>query len=717
MSIVGKTIGRYRIIEQLGQGGMAVVYKAYDTRLERDVALKVIRADDIPKSQHARFLKRFEREAKAQARFMHPNIVQVFDYGEHDGAPYLVMAYLPGGTLKAKTGTPLKYWEATGILAPIADALDYAHRRDVLHRDVKPSNILMGEEGDPMLTDFGIAKLLGEVEEATLTGTGLGVGTPQYMAPEQWEGKPVSQTDIYSLGVVFYELVTGRRPFDADTPAAIILQQANEPLRRPAVLAPDLPEHVEKVIYKALAKDPADRYTSMAEFGQVLAELSREGIVVIEAQPDTVEAEEGEPITDDHQKTKKVASSYPEELIGVVDDTDETTDDLVGEGDAGIEFHLDLGETEEKTDGPTPEVDGKEEKTRRSWKAKQPPAWIWLAAGGIVLVGALVYGLVRGLGEAGLSTWLATDTPIPTTTVRPAATITSTSTKTLTDTTLSTATFTPTPILVKESVMTNPVDGAMLSYIPAGEFEMGADPQEGYDVCTQVRNSCQLSWFEGEAPRHMVYLDNFWMYQMEVTNFQYAAFLNELGNQNEGGATWLSVYALIHQSGGDWQADSGYDEHPVVQVTWYGAAAYCEWAGGRLPTEAEWEKAARGGLEGKIYPWGDESPTCRFGAENGARFEECDDGTVPVGSFAANGYGLYDMAGNAWEWVADWYDENYYQNSTDVNPTGLENGTHRVLRGGSWNGYRINLRSANRGRYYPDETWFSRGFRCVIEGD
>jgi serine/threonine-protein kinase len=139
---VGQHIDRYRIIAQQGMGGMAVVYKAYDTRLERDVALKLIRTEAIPAEQHERLLKRFEREAKAQARFSHPNIVSVHDYGEVNGAPYLVMAYIPGGTLKARTGQPIPYHQALRWLIPVADGLSYAHELGVIHRDIKPSNIL-----------------------------------------------------------------------------------------------------------------------------------------------------------------------------------------------------------------------------------------------------------------------------------------------------------------------------------------------------------------------------------------------------------------------------------------------------------------------------------------------------------------------------------------------------------------------------------------------
>ena len=226
---VGKQIDRYRITERLGMGGMAVVYKAYDTRLERDVALKLIRTESIPQDQHERLLKRFEREAKSQARFSHPNIVSVHDYGEVDGAPYLVMEYIPGGTLKDRIPGPVEYQQAVEWMIPIADALRYAHnhRPPTIHRDIKPGNILFDGEGRPILTDFGIAKIL-ETDEATLTGTGLGVGTPEYMAPEQWKGQASPATDQYALGVVLYELLTGQKPYTAETPAAVAILQATE---------------------------------------------------------------------------------------------------------------------------------------------------------------------------------------------------------------------------------------------------------------------------------------------------------------------------------------------------------------------------------------------------------------------------------------------------------------------------------------------------------
>jgi serine/threonine protein kinase len=263
-NLIGQSLGRYHILEQLGEGGMATVYKAYDTRLERDVAVKIIRRAAFPPEQLERTLKRFDREAKALAKLSHPNIVGVIDYGEYEDSPYLVMEYLPSGTLQQHLGKPIPWQEAARLLLPVARAVQYAHTLGIVHRDIKPSNILITHSGEPMLSDFGIAKILENEEATNLTGTGFGIGTPAYMAPEQWSGKVSPQSDQYSLGVVFYEMVTGRKPYVADTPSAIMLKQASEPLPRPKSLVPGLPDSIEKILLKALARDPKDRYPDMA---------------------------------------------------------------------------------------------------------------------------------------------------------------------------------------------------------------------------------------------------------------------------------------------------------------------------------------------------------------------------------------------------------------------------------------------------------------------
>ena len=272
MDFSGFEIDRYHIIEKLGQGGMAVVYKAFDTKLERYVAIKIVRTDIYGPAIRERVNQRFEREAKTLSKLEHPNIIAIIDYGYWEESPYLVMPFIPGGTLKDKLGKPIYWREAIQLLMPIVDALVYAHSKGLIHRDVKPSNILISETGLPLLTDFGIAKVL-EMEEGqlTLTATGVGMGTPEYMAPEQGLGKPVDgRADVYSLAVVLYEMITGNKPFSADTPLAVLMMHVNDPIPSTRKYNVRIPESLERVLYKALAKDAENRYQSMAEFGKAL---------------------------------------------------------------------------------------------------------------------------------------------------------------------------------------------------------------------------------------------------------------------------------------------------------------------------------------------------------------------------------------------------------------------------------------------------------------
>ena len=270
--IVGTFFGRYEIIEQLGEGGMASVYKAFDEHLDRHVAVKMI----FPNLQQADLMaERFKREIQTLAKLMHPNIAQVIDFGEQDNILYFIMPYAPGKTLKERMGVPMPWADAARTLIPIAEALTYAHRKGIIHRDVKPANILLSETGAPILSDFGTVKLQDSKEIMHLTSTGMGIGTPDYMAPEQWLGNVVPQTDIYAMGVVFYEMVTGRLPYSSDTPAAVLLKQASEMPPRPKEFAWNMPDAVEEVILKALAREVEDRYDSMEIFGQALEDLER----------------------------------------------------------------------------------------------------------------------------------------------------------------------------------------------------------------------------------------------------------------------------------------------------------------------------------------------------------------------------------------------------------------------------------------------------------
>ncbi len=268
----GTTLGRYQILEPLGQGGMASVYKAYLPSLERTVALKVMRAGF---AEDPDFLERFRREAKAIAKFAHPNIVQVFDFDEVDGRYFMAMEFLEGGTLKdllvklAGEGQRLPSREVVRIVTEVAAALSYAHSFGVIHRDVKPANVMLTRDGRCVVTDFGIAKVLTATQQ---TQAGVGMGTPEYMSPEQGQGAKIDQrADIYSLAVMAYEMLVGRVPFSADTPMAIVIAHMRDPIPLPSALQGDVGAAAEKVLLKALAKAAADRYETAKQFADALS--------------------------------------------------------------------------------------------------------------------------------------------------------------------------------------------------------------------------------------------------------------------------------------------------------------------------------------------------------------------------------------------------------------------------------------------------------------
>ena len=260
----GQMLGAYRIIEQVGEGGMATVYKAFQASMDRNVAIKVL---PLELAQSDEFVKRFQQEARIIARLEHPYILPVFDYGEENGTAYFVMRYLDTGTLKDKLiSEQLSLDEVNRIFIQLTDALGYAHAQGVIHRDLKPANVLVDSTGNLFLTDFGIAKIL-ESASPSLTQTSAIMGTPTYISPEQASGLPVDQrSDIYSLGVILYEMVTGQVPFVADTPLGVIIKHLSEPLPLPSLVKPDISPAIEHVLLKALAKESSDRFSTVFEF-------------------------------------------------------------------------------------------------------------------------------------------------------------------------------------------------------------------------------------------------------------------------------------------------------------------------------------------------------------------------------------------------------------------------------------------------------------------
>lgn len=259
-ALIGKSLGHFEIVERIGSGGMATVFKAHQPTLDRFVAVKVLPL------QHAHspvFVKRFVQEARSVAKLTHPNIVQIHDFGEQDGIMFIVMEYVDGGTLKDRLKQrALSVVETMDFVIQAAEGLNYAHRHNIIHRDVKPANMLVRKDGHLLLSDFGIAKILESTNNLTEVGTGI--GTPQYMSPEQGTGQPTvdARSDIYSLGIVLFHCLTGRVPFVADSPLSITMKHLREPLPVEYLQRMSVPAAIEQVTVKMTAKAPADRYQS-----------------------------------------------------------------------------------------------------------------------------------------------------------------------------------------------------------------------------------------------------------------------------------------------------------------------------------------------------------------------------------------------------------------------------------------------------------------------
>jgi tRNA A-37 threonylcarbamoyl transferase component Bud32 len=425
-ALIGETLGRYRIVDHLGHGGMAEVYKAYHPGLDRHMAVKVLHPF---LAQEEDFLTRFQREAKAIATLRHPNIVRVFDfdYNQARDIYYMVMEFIDGPTLKerlkelARKGERMPLDEVIEIVAAMGDALGYAHRGGMVHRDVKPANVMFSSDGQAILTDFGIAKM---INVAGLTASGSMVGTPAYMAPEQGRGQAGDErADIYSLGVMLYQTLTGLLPFEADTPMGVVLKHINDPLPSPRDARPDLPPGIEHVIRRAMAKDPDHRYQTAADF---VADLRRAAA----GQPVAFPAQDATVVAGAAEATQVTSGGWP---------------------------------TPMSTPPPTPPPagDGPANSWWRRWR------WPVLGLAGVVVL-TLVAGAVWVLARpSGLPFGVAslTETPVPTPspdlpatmeviqatlnapTATPTATPTPTETPTATSTPTATPTATPTPDL------------------------------------------------------------------------------------------------------------------------------------------------------------------------------------------------------------------------------------------------------------------------------
>jgi len=675
---------KYRIEKLVGSGAFGEVYLATHLELHARRALKVLRKDapGMGSSEIRRFEERFETEAALGARLdeiNHPNLVRVYDFEHDEQTLILVMEYCPGGSLASRLmeaqrkGERLPVQEVIRIGIETAQGLAELHKLDVVHRDLKPSNILFDQQGRAKLADLGLA----QTPESRYIRLGQGSlsfdhpGTVEYMPPEQQTGRsdPLrASADVYALGGVLFEALSGRMAYH------------QKPGTRPRDLRPDTPEWLDELVMRMLAADPkqrpwdANEVIGLLQQGQeqeqrLRREAAEQARLEEQARQRAAQARQT-PLPPAHEASRK-----PGQAIGIAAGSAAALA-LIGIGViVGLFLWL--------NGGTSPS-----ERTATAYSVQ--------------------------MTQTSLAARLATEEPETTpriiTATQPDPEINATETPTveITDEPGATAGSEPPANASQGDAWTSPVDGMLMAYIPAGEFEMGSNE------------------YDDEKPIHSVYLDAFWMDVTEVTNEMFEKFVQASGYQTTAekeGSGWVfdsQSNEWKETDGADWRHPAGpassidsLKDHPVVQVSWEDANTYCEWAGRRLPTEAEWEKAARGGLEGRTYPWGDEEPACERGAQNGAQFGGCEGDTAPAASFGANGYGLFDMAGNVWEWVADWYSDTYYQSSSKSNPAGPASGEYRVLRGGSWGVVARFLRAAVRLRFFPDFRYYDVGFRCA----
>lgn len=653
--LTGKQFGHYQIVSPLGEGGMAAVYKAYQPSMERYVAVKVLPRHMATSEE---FLSRFRREARILAQLQHPNILPVFDYGESEDYPYIVMPFVPSGTLaQLMKGRRLPLPQVRRIISQVGEALAFAHAHGMIHRDIKPSNVLVDESGNCLLTDFGLARMV--ESSSMITSSGAVMGTPAYMSPEQGSGNSLDhRSDIYSLGIILYEMLTGKVPYSAETPIAVVIKHIQDPLPSIRKIDPALPESLELVVLKALAKNPDDRYQTAEEF-----------VVALQTAITEIIGDAGT------TKPPETMKSLPPVQLKPVAVT-------------------------------APPVE----------KPKPQPAKFLVG-------GVLVLCIVLGLGGTALfMAWqnMREDPVTPTAPATNIAVLPAANTTTAEPTDIPSPTASPSPTEIA-LFMTDP-QGVTMVLVPAGKFTMGNTLEQSLGECVTLAANragefCQEQFFTDETPAHQVYLDAYYIDQYEATNASY--------EQCVDAGICRPPQRRNSQTRNDYFGNPAFNNYPVIWVDWNMAKAYCEWRGARLPTEAEWEKAARGETP-QAFPWGSSfsdtranacDRNCPDQARASAQFNDGFAEIAPVDSFpdGASVYGVFNLAGNVSEWVADWYHPEYYMRvgNDASNPLGPPSGQQNIIRGGSWNRLPINLRTLTRAAREPNFTANDVGIRCA----
>jgi serine/threonine-protein kinase len=632
--MLGRIIGNYEIVSPFGEGGMGELYLGRHTRLAREVIIKTIRTEDFSPKQIEHLRDRREREACNQSQLDHPPIDRVYASIADGDTTCIVMEYVPGRDLRKmitrETG-PIADYRALKLFKQVLAAIDYAHHfiyldktgarhQGIIHRDLKPANILVTPDDVVKVTDFGIVKVRG-VKGGTQMG--FNPGTPEYMSPEQARGRELDhRSDIYSMGVVLYEMLTGRVPFEGDGSGTSDYEIRRGHIELPVPpmshYYPGISPELEKVVLKSLEKNPDDRYQTARQFCELIEEYEQTGAAKITGRMLGAR----HTVLQEGRVSGRSGSLADAPTVGVGNTvlTDQSRPSNANRSSNNRAANYSSSHSSGANSYPRPQAGG-------SAQEQKPKLPLVVGFAGLALL------------TVAISYWLLTRKP-------------------------------PTP----DPKLTGGTPPGMIS-IPGGEFMMGRDDGNDY-----------------ERPAHKVVVKPFYIDETEVTNAQYQEFVDTTRRQPP--PHWVNG-----------RAPAGKASDPVYNVSWDDANAYARWAGKRLPTEEEWEYAARG-TDGRLYPYGNKPDLQSSNAYEDNFSEPLAVKSYPSGS---SPFGVFDMAGNVSEWTAS--DFKFYPGSTF--PPDNPNVGRKVVRGGAYN-IPVEKQTATDRFFQPPSTKNKFiGFRCA----